>query len=192
VNLAFYLFFGLIGLLLFLFVWSLRRPKRNAARLPGWCIPEDIGRSHITFLPQIRQALTKEDYQFVSERASLEASRRIRRERRRVALAYLSALREEFERLLRMAKVIAVLSPEVAALQEFERLRLTVKFQWRYRVLWIGLWAGFASLPRMNDLSNLLSGLNVRLEEVMKELGERAALVAELASSPDRRRIHPI
>jgi len=43
-----------------------------------------------------------------------------------------------------------------------------------------------------SNLSNLLSGYSVRLEEAMKELGERAAIVAEMVSSPDRRSIHPV
>jgi len=109
-----------------------------------------------------------------------------------VALAYLSALRGDFQSLLRMARVIAVLSPEVAAVQEFERLRLTVNFLWRYRIIRMSVWAGYAPLPQMDGLSNLISGFSVRLEAAMKELGERAALVAEMVSSPDRRRIHPV
>jgi len=36
---------------------------------------------------------------------------------------------------LRMAKVIAVLSPEVAAVHEFERLCLTAKFAWQYEMI---------------------------------------------------------
>ncbi len=116
----------------------------------------------------------------------------MRQERRRVALAYLSALRGDFDTLLEMARVIAVLSPEVAAAQEFERLRLTVNFLWRYRVIRMSVWIGYAPLPQMDGLSNLISGLSVRLEAAMKEMGERAALVAEMVSSPDRRRVHPV
>lgn len=96
------------------------------------------------------------------------------------------------DQLLHTARVIAALSPEVAAGQEFERVLLTVNFLWRYRMIRMSLWVGFAPLPQLSDLSNLLSGYSVRLEEAMKELGERAALVAEMASSPDRRRIHPV
>jgi hypothetical protein len=79
----------------------------------------------------------------------------------------------------------------VAAGQEFERVVLTVNFLWRYRVIRMSVWAGYAPLPQMDGLSNLLSGFRVRLEEAMKEMGERAAVVAEMVSSPDRRRIHP-
>lgn len=116
----------------------------------------------------------------------------MRQERRRVALAYLSALRGDFDTLLGMARVIAALSPEVAAAQEFERLRLTVNFLWRYRIIRMSVWAGYAPLPQMDGLSNLISGFSVRLEAAMKELGERAALVAEIVSSRDRRRVHPV
>ncbi len=191
-NLFFYLFFGLIGFLLFLFLWAIRSSKGRISRPSAGSIPEDFGRSHISHSPQIRQALAKTDYEFVSNRAPREVLRRMRRERRRVALAYLAALRGDFDGLLGMARVIAVLSPEVAAAQEFERLRLTVNFLWRYRVIRMSVWMGYAPLPQMDGLSNLISGLSVRLEAAMKELGERAALVAEMASSPDRGRVHPV
>jgi hypothetical protein len=191
-NLFFYLFFGLIGFLLFLFLWAIRSSKGRTSRPSAGSIPEDFGRSHISHWPQIRQALAKTDNEFVASQAPREVLRRMRQERRRVALAYLSALRGDFDTLLGMARAIAVLSPEVAAAQEFERLRLTVNFVWRYRVIRMSVWMGYAPLPQMDGLSNLISGFSVRLEAAMKELGERAALVAEMVSSPDRRRIHPV
>jgi hypothetical protein len=190
-NLHLYLFFGLIGFLLFLFLWAIRKSKARAFRPIGRSIPEDFGRTHISHWPQIRQALAKTDYEFVANRARREGLQRMRRERRHVALAYLLALRGDFDGLLGMARAIAVLSPKVAAVQEFERLRLTVNFLWRYRIIRMSVWAGYAPLPQMDGLSNLISGFSVRLEAAMKELGERAALVAEMVSSPDRRRIHP-
>jgi len=112
---------------------------------------------------------------------------RVRRERRGVALAYLAALREDFQSLLRMARVIAVLSPELDAVHEFERLRLTAKFAWQYEMIRWRLLAGLAPVPQLNGLSDLVSGLSVRMEAAMKELGERAAVAAELASSMNRR-----
>lgn len=190
-NLLFYLFFGLIGLLLLLFVWALRRSKADKPNSSVGAISEDFGRSHIAYLPQIRRALAKTDYEFVSKRAPQQVQRRMRRDRRRIGLAYLSALRGELNGLLRVARVIATLSPEVIAVQELERLRLTANFLWRYWLIRISLWVGYAPLPQMTDLSSLLSEFSVRLEVAMKELGERAALVAEMVSSPDRRRIRP-
>jgi len=188
VNLLFYLFFAVVAVLFVLFVWSLRSSKASGARET---IPEDVGRSHVIYLPQIRQAMAEADYQFVADKVSLKTQRRMRKDRRNVALAYLKELRGDFDGLLRTARVIAALSPEVVAVQEWERVRLTVSFRWRYRIIWLSLLAGFTPLPQMTDLSKLLSGFSVRLEDAMIKLGERAALVGEMASAPDRRRIHP-
>jgi hypothetical protein len=181
------LFFGLVAILLLVLVWALWKPRERRKLQSDPRSLEEDGRRHVTYLPQIRQALAKVDFRFLRERASGQVYRRVRRERRNVALAYMEALRGDFQNLLRMARVIAVLSPEVAAVQEFERLRLTTNFAWQYRVIRWKLMAGFATLPQLDGLSNLVSGLSVRMEQAMKELGERAALAAELASSMNRR-----
>ncbi len=189
---AFYFFLAILALLSALFVWSLRSPKGQTDPAPSSPIPQDVQGSHVTHLPQIRRALAPVDVEFASKRIPREALRRMQRERRNVALAYLSALRAEFQTLLHTARMVAAFSPEVAAGQELERLVLTLNFLWRYRVIRIGVWAGFTPLPQISDLSDLLSGYSFRLEEAIRELGERAAMVAEMVSSPDRRRIDPI
>lgn len=70
-------------------------------------------------------------------------------------------------------------------MQEFERFRLTMEFTWRYSVIRMLLGAGLAPIPQLEGLSELLSGLSVRMETAVKEMGERAALAAKLASSLD-------
>src|SRR5205814_6056263 len=45
---------------------------------------------------------------------------------------------------------------------------LTWNFLWRYRVIRLSVWAGFTPLPQISDLSDLLSGYSVRLEETMR------------------------
>lgn len=187
-----YFFFAIIALLLVLFCWSLRNPKRHALSAGSSVIPQDLQGSHVTHLPQIRRALAPADFAFASERIPPKALRRMQRERRNVALAYLSALRAELERLLRTARILASLSPEVAGGQELERIVLTLNFVCRYRVIRMSVWAGFTPLPQISDLGDLLSAYSVRLEEAIRELGERAAMVAEMVSSPDRRRSDPV
>ena len=112
---------------------------------------------------------------------------RLRQARERLGLTYSGCFARGFQSLLRMAKVIAVLSPEVAAVHEFERLRLTAKFAWQYEMIRWKLLAGFVTVPQLDGLSDLVSGLSVRMEAATKELGERAAAAAELASSINRR-----
>jgi hypothetical protein len=188
----FYLFVVIIAVLFVVFVWSLLSSKKHSPPQPLPSIPQDPQGSHVAHLPQIRRALASGDFEFASKRIPPEALRRMRRERRQVALSYLSALRADLDSLLWTARVVASLSAEVAAGQELQRLFLMVNFLWRYRLIRISVWAGLTPLPQINDLSNLLSSYSVRLEEAMKELGERAALVAEMVSSPDPRRIHPV
>ena len=78
------------------------------------------------------------------------------------------------------------MSPQVAAVHELERLRLTAKFRWQYEVIRWKLLAGLVPMPQLDGLSNLVSGLSVRMEKAMNELGERAAVAADLASSVNR------
>ena len=180
-------FVGFIAILLLTLWWALWGPRERRELLADLRPFEEGGQDHVTYLPQIRQALAQADYNFLSERASRGVQRRVLRERRNVARAYLDALRGDFQNLLRMARVIAVLSPKVVAVQEFERLLLTAKFSWRYRMVRWKLMAGLFPMTQLDRLSVLVSGLSVRMDAAVKELGERAALAAELASSIDRR-----
>jgi hypothetical protein len=181
------LFSTFVALLLLGLGWALRRPvKRRKLQTDPHSL-EVTGRPHAAHLPQIRQALATADDDFLAKEASVEVRRRVRRERRAVALAYLAALREDFQSLLRMARVIATLSPEVAAAQEFETMRLTLRFSWRYQVIRWKLLAGVTPVPQLHGLSDLVSGLSVRIEAALKELGERAALAADLVSTVNRR-----
>jgi len=182
-----FLFFGFVAILFLALGWALREPRERRKLQTYPRALEEGGQRHLTYLPQMRQAFAKTDYDFLAKRASREVQRRVRRERAGVALAYLAALRGDFEYLLRMARVIAVLSPEVAAVREFERLRLTAKFVWQYEMLRWMLLAGFAPVPQLDGLSDLVSGLSVRMDAAIKELGERAAVAVKLASSMNRR-----
>ena len=183
---------AIVAVLLLLLVWTFRGPKQHKGAHTVTKPLEGSGRTHVHFLPQMRQALKPEDDEFLARAGFGSLRVRVSRERRRLALRYLSALRQDFEQLMNISKVIAALSPEVGVAQELERLRLRMTFLWRYRIIWMSLRAGFTPLPQISDLSNLLSGYSVRLEEAMRELGERAVILAEMVSSPDRRRIHPV
>ena len=182
-----YLFLGLLGLLLLAFIWSQRKPASRIITPLSVKLLEENGPRHVTYLPAIRQALEEADYHFILQHGSRLLLRRFKKERRRVALAYMAELRGDFQRLLEMARIIAVLSPEVSAVEEFERLRLTVRFWWRFEMIRMELWAGFAPLPQLSGLGNVVSGLSVRMERAVKELGERAAMASGLASSLDGR-----
>lgn len=183
--------FGLVATLLLLFVWALRhpaQPKSGADALPP---TEDSRVRHVAYLPQIKQTLSPADMEYLTSRGSAKLARRVLRERRKAALSYVAALHDDFERLLRLARVIAVLSPEVGAVHEFERLRLSAHFTMRYHFLSILLRLELAPMPQLNSLSDIVSTFAVRMQEAMNELGERAALATQMASSLERRGIDP-
>jgi hypothetical protein len=187
VSFLFSFYLTLVALLLLLLGWALRTPRKRGGINVGPGALEETGQRHVTYLPQIRQALAPADFEFLASRVSGKLTRRVRKERRQVALIYLSAVQEDFQRLLRLARVIALLSPEVVATEESERLRLSVQFTLRYQMIRAELLLGLAPLPQLSGLSQMVSRFAVRMETAITELGERAALATDLASSLERR-----
>ena len=186
----FVLIFGAVAMVLLALSWALRSPKRNGpANVSSIAAIEEPVRQHATYFGVIRQAMSEEDFDFLTARGPLPLVRRAHKERQHIAMLYLNELRADFQRLLRLAGVIATLSPEVAASHEFARLRLSLRFFWRYRMVRVGLYAGLLLLPQLTGLSVMVSELAFRLELAMKELGDRAAVAAELASTLDRSRL---
>ena len=179
--------FGFAVLLLVLLVWVLRNPRKVAKRGADLGFLEESNRDHVTYFPQMKQALSAEDFSFLASRGGSSLAKAVRKERRKIALAYLACLRSDFLRLWRLARVIASMSQQVGSAQELERIRLGLTFSWHYETIRIKFLLGFAPLPEMGMLSEVISGLSFRMEAAMKELGERAALAASLASSLDRR-----
>jgi hypothetical protein len=136
---------------------------------------------HISHLPQIKQALANSDFVYLKDQGHPALAKRIRKERRRISLVYLDCLRVEFEKLLHLARMVAVMSPNVAVAQEVQGLRLNFEFSCRYYLIYLRLVSGVAPLEAIGSLTNMVSALTVRMERAMSELGERAALSAELS-----------
>ncbi|MHB8502871.1 MAG: hypothetical protein ACYDCG_06175 [Candidatus Acidiferrales bacterium] len=186
-NPAFLLLAGFALVLLILLGLVLRDPRRLGKPDADLSLSEEPDRRHVTYFPQMRQALSAEDFVFLSSLGSRELTRRVRKERQRIALAFLSCLRSDFLKLWRLARVIASMSPQVGMAQEFARLRLGLVFYLHYEMVRVKFLFGFAPLPELGSLSEVVSRLAIRLETAMNELGERAALAAKLASSLDGR-----
>ena len=181
------LIFLFVGLLIVLFFVGLRASRhQRVLSAPVFGLePED--RKHVAYLPLMRQALSQQDLDYLRSRGSRSLESRVCRERRFVALAYLSALRADFRRLLRMARAIAALSPEVNSAHELERLRLTWQFAWRFQFIRLRLLCNATALPQLASLGDMVSVLSVRLEAAIRELGEKAAVAGEIASALERR-----
>ena len=128
---------------------------------------DESGRHHVTFFPPIRQAMAAEDFRFLASLGSPMLARRVRRERRAIALAYLTCLRQDFRRLWRLAGVVAGLSPAVGFAQEFARFRLGLAFAVRYEVIRLGFLLGFAPTPELGSLNEVVSKLAMRMETAL-------------------------
>ncbi len=178
---------GFAVLLLILLFWVLREPLKLVKPHAGIGSEEELARCHVTYFPQVRQAMAAEDFAYVASRGSRELCRRVRKERRKIILNYLPCVRDDFHKLWRLARVIASMSPRVGVAQELARVRLGLTFSLRYQMIRVKFLFGLAPIPELGSLSEFVSRLAVRLETAMQDLGERAALAAKLASSLDRR-----
>jgi hypothetical protein len=132
---------------------------RRAKRAGGMGSMEGPAPQHATYFAVIRQAMSEEDFEFLAARAPVRSACRAQKDRQHIAMLYLANLRADFQRSLRPARVVAVLSPEVAASHECERLRLSMCFFWRYRMLVLGLSAGLRLFPQLRGLSQMVSEL---------------------------------
>lgn len=184
-NATYFIFFGIVAVLLGLLAWALRTPRRRSVNRFDLSSLEQSGRRHATYFAPIQQALSSADIDFLASRASPALTQRVKKERRRVLVVYLRALRSDFRRLLHLARALAVVSPTVGTAQELERLRLAALFSCRYQIVLLTLYSGLLAPPQVSGLSQLVSELAVEMEMAIRELGERAALAGRLTSPLD-------
>jgi hypothetical protein len=173
---AFIAVLGLAGLL----IWGLRGASRRKTTDSGLNVFSSAPR-HLRNMAQIRQAMDRADLKYAAEKAGPHLASKIRHERQRVTLLYLAAIRRDFEQSLRVARIVAVLSPEISGAHEYERLRLSTAFHCRFYLIQIRLRIGSVAQPQILALGQMAETLALQIEDAMAKLGERAALAAELA-----------
>jgi hypothetical protein len=130
---------------------------------------------HYGYFPQIRQALSAADSNYLMETAPAHVAKQALRERRAVARRFLQGLHEDFSNLLRLGRIIAALSPEVSRQQETERLILSLKFQILYALVWLRLSTGNLPLQQLEHLTGLVGRLATRMDEAMAEISALSA-----------------
>ena len=166
-------------------IWALRGSIQHPRHKYSLKVLEEAPR-HLSNLAQIRQAMDAADLKYASARGGTRLAATMRRERRRVALMYLSAIRMDFDQALHIARVVAVLSPRVSGTHEYQRLKLTVLFRCRYQLVRIRLLLGNVELPPVTVLGQMVTSLSGELEAAIAALGERTALAVELAIQSER------
>jgi hypothetical protein len=160
-----------------LLVWLLR-PRPHVLEAHGLTIDramESAFPKHYRYFPQIRQALSAGDDQYLTKVAPAHIARKVLRERRAVARGFLRGLGEDFSSLERLARMVASLSPVVSRQQETERLLLGFRFRLLYALVWLSLFTGRVPLQRVEHLSELVGRLALRMEQAMTEISALSA-----------------
>ena len=155
-------------------VWLLIPRHKSSRTAPASFRPDAINAlpiaRHYGYFPQIRQALSAADSQYLLETAPPGVAKQALRERRAVARRFLKGLHEDFSNLAKLGRIIAALSPEVSHEQETERLILSVKFQVLYALVWMRLSMGNLPLPQLEHLAGLVGRLATRMDEAMAKI----------------------
>jgi hypothetical protein len=127
--------------------------------------PAEFFPIHCRFFPQVRQAMSPEDAAYIASRASVSVRRHWEKCRRRAGRLYLSGLREDFARLNRLSRALALRAPRVRAHQEAELLWLNLRFQFLYGVVLFRILLGQPAAEELGHIASLIGGLGSRLEQ---------------------------
>jgi hypothetical protein len=160
----------LSGVLLWLLIPRHRSSKTDASFSPSNVNDTMPTAKHYAYFPQIRQALSVADSNYLRETAPPHVAKQALRERRAVARRFLEGLHEDFSDLARFGRIIAALSPEVSREQETERLILSLKFQILYSLVWLRLSAGNLPLDQLEHLTGLVGRLATRMDAAMAQV----------------------
>ena len=180
------IFAAIAVLLLLVMVWLFREqaPTRRrpepAAKLPI----EELLPLHCRHFPQVRQALSPADQEYLRERASARIRRQVRADRREVTRQFLAGLYEDFVRLDRLGSTVAALSPQVSRKQEAERFWLGLRFRVLHRLALLRLAFGSVSVPQLARLTELVGSLAAQIEAAMGALEEGSATRLRASLAP--------
>lgn len=173
----------LVGLL----AWALGPPKRPIR--PVLDVFEALSQSrHCSRMSHILQALQPEDTDYLREAGQLALMQTLRRQRRRIALMYLDQLQEEFEELLEISRVLALMSPEVIETQEMERWKLSVVFAANCAFLRLKFRLGLQPVSGFTLLSNMATQIVRQLETATTKIAEKAVQGSQ-SNTPGRENI---
>jgi len=177
-TLSLLLFLAFAVILVLLLAWAVRPPTKSRLTLDE-VLNALSERRHYARLPQILQSLRNEDTDFLYANGHDELANRLRRERKRVALNYLTRLQGEYQLLLEASRILARFAPEVSAMDEWKRFRLNVRFILSCRYLRWRLRLGLQPWDVFGILSDMEGDLTLHLEAATSRLGERAAIASE-------------
>jgi len=174
-NLAIIVLLAIVFLLAVLWLLRPARYAPRSGRSPKDLRLENFLPRHFGYFPQVRQALSSVDKEYLDKVAPREVAQMALRERRGVARQFLAGLRQDFSNLERLARMVAALSPVISSDQETERLVLGLQFRLLYAWVWLRLSTGRVPLGQMEHLTGLVGRLATRMEQAMAAVGALSA-----------------
>ena len=170
-----------------LLFWAVQTPKIRFGSIDE--VFETLsGQRHYQRLPQILQTLQSKDTEFLRERGHSELVHRLNAERKGIALRFLTLLQEEYRTLWEASRMLAAMAPDVVAVEEWERLRLSTIFTWNCFLLQLRLRVGFAPWANFTRISEMASQISYRLEQATSQISEGVLSASELSPALDERR----
>jgi len=169
-----YLFALLTVALLGALYWLSQRARRDpkGADLLRTLSAESLLPQHYKFFPQVSRALSEEDARFLQSRASPAVRRAALQARRTVALQFLTGLRDDYQKLDRLARVLASLAPSASQRREAERFWLAFQFELRWRVVWLEIWSGAVPITQLQAMAGFIGGLAAQMQTSINVLQE--------------------
>ena len=179
-------FLALLVLLVLLLLWAASPPK-NAPLSPDQAFETLSAERHYARLPQILQSLREDDSEFLRARGHSKLVNVVRTQRKRIALRYLNDLQHEFQVLVECSRILATVTPELAASSELQRFRQNLKFAWNCRYLSWRLRLGLEPWDVFGTLSDMSGTLTLQLEAAAARIGERAFRATDPRLFPEDR-----
>jgi hypothetical protein len=137
---------------------------------------EDLLALHAQHYPQLRQALTHMDADYLRRKASGEIERHTHAERKQIVEGFLAGLAEDFGRLQRLMTAVEAMSPAESWIQQFERVGSRFQFRVNYRIASPQIHSEkLQSTNRLTRLTELVGNLSVRIEASMARLAGTAS-----------------
>jgi len=133
---------------------------------------------HCRYFPQVLRAFTSEDAQYIAGRAPSAVRRQWESRRRQAARMYLAALREDFARLNRLSRLLALHAASISASREAEMFWLNLRFQILYAVVSCRLSLGWSAADDVRHIASLIGRLGSQLEHAALAVNPPAGALA--------------
>lgn len=173
------LFFALAAGVLFLYLLLHPRTPVPAppTSLPQTFTIESFLNLNARRFPQVKQALSDQDYQYLRRRGQGDLARRLRRERLEVLRGYVAALRSDFENLLQLHKILGALEAEVVRQHQPQMIVLGLQFRLLYALVQAKLALARLTLTTVNvePLVALVNRTAQTMEAILNSLAEAQA-----------------